>query len=82
MALQKTIQFKGIDVANCYIRVWAFNGNKTELSFGVSFQKTASDEMFDSKTYSCEYDLVAENPIKQAYQYLKTLPEFANAKDC
>ena len=37
---------------------------------------------FNTKTYSCAYDINGENPIKQAYLYLKTLPEFASATDC
>jgi hypothetical protein len=31
---------------------------------------------------SCKYDITGNNPIAQAYMYLKTLPEFASAKDC
>jgi hypothetical protein len=28
------------------------------------------------------YDINGENPIKQVYIYLKSLPEFAGAVDC
>lgn len=28
------------------------------------------------------YDIGGKNPIKQAYEHLKTLPEFSNAIDC
>lgn len=82
MALKKTILFKGISVKDCYIKVWQFNGSKTDLSFGVSYHNTKDDEMFDSKTYNCKYTLESENPIKQAYTYLKTLSEFVDAQDC
>jgi hypothetical protein len=28
------------------------------------------------------YDIDGENPVRQAYLHLKTLPEFAGATDC
>lgn len=82
MALRKTVQFKGIFVNDCYIKVWRIEGNKTDLSFGVSYSANAEAEKFDSETYHCAYVLDGENPIKQAYKHLKTLPEFAGATDC
>ena len=82
MALKKTVQFKGISVSDCYIKVWRVEANKTDLSFGVSYSANAQSEMFDSKTYACAYVLDGDNPIKQAYEHLKTLPEFSGATDC
>ena len=37
---------------------------------------------FDSMEVTYPYDLEGPNPIKQAYLYLKSLPEFADAVDC
>mgnify|MGYP007101623561 CR=1 FL=1 len=31
--------------------------------------------------HTCDYDLNVDNPIKQAYDHLKTLPEFSGAVD-
>ena len=42
----------------------------------------AFKESFDEKTFYCEYGINGENPIKQAYLHLKTLPEFADTVDC
>ena len=56
--------------------------NKSKLNFSVSFSKAKDSPQFDNKGYSCAYDLDGSNPIKQAYQHLKTLPEFAGAIDC
>jgi hypothetical protein len=82
MALQKTIQFKGINVTDCYIKVWRIEGNKSKISFNVSYSANKDSEMFNSELYRCEYDLQGDNPIKQAYKHLKTLPEFADSVDC
>lgn len=83
MALTKTVDFKGVEVKNAYIKVRSYNGDKSTLSFDVVTQANGeSVEYFDSKGYSCAYDLTGDNPLKQAYKYIKTLPEFAGAQDC
>jgi len=83
MALKKTVEFKGIEVQNAYIRVWRFEGNKSEISVGVGFYKDAESEMFDSKTVKVDsFVLGGDNPIAQAYEHLKTLPAFAGAVNC
>lgn len=89
MALQKTITIKsnlGIDqtIQNAYIKVDQVIFNKTK-SFGILQYKKSKDENvmiinnfeFDSKVGENEKDAIA-----QAYLYLKTLPEFADAVDC
>lgn len=81
MALQKSINYKGITVNDCYIRVTRIDGNKTEVSFGLAYSANANAEAFNNETHACSYDVNGENPIKQAYEYLKTLPEFADATD-
>ena len=45
--------------------------NKTTISYMVRSYKDESSYSIDGK-----------NPIAQAYEHLKTLPEFQNAKDC
>jgi hypothetical protein len=83
MALKKTIKFKGIEIKNAYIRVWKFEGSKSEIFIGVGFYKDSESEIFDSKTFNItSYNLDGSNPIAQAYEHLKTLPEFAGAEDC
>jgi hypothetical protein len=41
-----------------------------------------SGDQLEERPYFFQYDITGENPIKQAYLYLKTLPEFATATDC
>jgi hypothetical protein len=57
--------------------------NKNSIVFMVSSYKDESEsQAFRSERNFCSYDLNGENPIKQAYLHLKTLPEFADAVDC
>jgi hypothetical protein len=37
---------------------------------------------FAEYLFDCPYDVSGENPLKQAYEYLKTQLEFAGATDC
>jgi len=84
MALNKTtILLQGFEAINAYHRVKGLclvtNQNMT---FRVYAYKDISYPAFSDNGYSCAYDITGENPIKQAYEHLKTLPEFANATDC
>jgi hypothetical protein len=81
MALSKTTTFKGVTIADAYHRVWGVTLTKTEISFGLGIHASTDADMIDSTSHSCAYDIAGENPIKQAYEHLKTLPEFAGAAD-
>lgn len=86
MALSKTLTksvrgFDGEVVANdVYFKVSNITGDKHTLSFLVT---GVSDGV---QVYSTEHvfepELDGDNFIKQAYEHLKTLPEFADAIDC
>lgn len=88
MALSKTVKqtkpgFSGELLAeNAYIKVESISGDKSSVSALVTFK--AGDVFIDRKTYTFEPAVsdAAKNFIAQAYEYLKTLPEFAGAKDC
>lgn len=82
MALQKSIEYKGISISNAYIKIGKFEGDKNKITFGVWYQATSSDKPFDSKTLDCAYELNGKNPLAQAYDYIKKLPEFIDATDC
>lgn len=86
MALKATVNFKGINVADAYVKVVNFSGDKNSLAFQVGNYGPANEsgerELFDSTHRSCDYALDGSNALQQAYTYLKTLPEFAGAKDC
>ena len=82
MALQKTITFKGVTVGGAYIKIQSFNGNKELLKFDVSTHSQAGEQVLTVSSFEIPYNIEGENPIKQAYAHLKTLPEFAGATDC
>jgi hypothetical protein len=84
MALKKTITtVHGIEVKNAYCRVEGLVlENKNKIKFRVRSSIDGEHPHFSDEEYSCEYDLSGENPIKQAYKYLKTLPAFDGATDC
>jgi hypothetical protein len=81
MALSKNIDFKGMTVNDAYFRIWKFDGDKNTISFGLEMCANSSSERLNSQTFTCDYDINGENPIKQAYVYLKTLPEFEGVGD-
>ena len=47
-----------------------------------SYKQNDGAPSFAESQYSCVYDIDGTNPIAQAYEYLKKLPEFVNAQDC
>ena len=82
MALQQTLSYSGFQLADTYLKVSFYNGNKDALSFSLEVKATQETAPVTTKTYSCKYDLDGPNPIKQAYLHLKSLPEFSGATDC
>ena len=85
MALKQTVKtVHGFDAVDAYHRIEQVQINpKDEIHFAVRVYKDNSDlPAFDSKSYFCAYDMDGANPIAQAYIYLKTLQEFADAQDC
>lgn len=74
----------GFSAINAYHRVEGVKlDTKTSISFRVrSYKENLNIPHFEDVGYSCAYDLEGGNPLKQAYDHLKTLPEFAGAVDC
>jgi len=64
-----------------YAKVIAVIGGKDNLSATVNFN---ADNVSFNKSYDFTPSVVdgSDNFIKQAYEYLKTLPEFSGATDC
>ena len=69
------------DFGDVYIKVESVSASKNKGAAIVSF--TSDANKFD-KSYEINVSVQdgAENFIKQAYNYLKTLPEFSSAVDC
>ena len=84
MALQMTMTTpQGFEAVDAYHRVENVSLiSKSKIQFSiVSYKDDVTDTSFASDSKSADYDLDGDNPIKQAYVYLKTLPEFADATD-
>lgn len=84
MALAKDIKtVYGVELKNAYLRVENVRlENKENIAFSVCVYADKSKSAIEAKPYACVYDIDGANPIAQAYNYLKTLPEFAGAIDC
>ena len=85
MALQKTQATSfGVIVQDAYFRVFGVSiPSKQVLEFSVNCYVSGSHQVpISSEWHSCAYDIAGDNPIRQAYLHLKTLPEFAGATDC
>lgn len=82
MAIKTNINFKGISIDNSYIRVEFPSCTKDTITFSVRKYVVEDKPFFEESVYTTTYNLEGENPFKQAYLYLKTLPEFQDAVDC
>jgi hypothetical protein len=85
MALSKTVHTpQGFEATNAYHKIEnVCLVEKTNMQFALKAYKNNKENVaFLDVPYKCEYSLTGENPIKQAYEYLKTLPDFAGATDC
>jgi hypothetical protein len=87
MALQKNIKLTdnfGIEIEfpNSYIKVEQIVCTKNNMTIYHNSKKSSEGNTIVSNVINCDYDINGENPIKQAYLHLKTLPEFADAVDC
>jgi len=83
MALQKTASTVfGVEVSNAYHRVEnAMLNSTTSMTFCVRTYVDSSKPFFAEKTITCSYNIDGENPIKQAYEHLKTLDDYSDATD-
>jgi hypothetical protein len=53
------------------------------MSFTLrSYKQNDGSPFFAESQHSCVYDIEGSNPIAQAYEHLKELPELAGAVDC
>lgn len=84
MALKKSVlTVYGIQVKNAYHRVEGLVlENKNEIKFNVRASVSGIEPHFSDNVYYCKYNLEGKNPFEQAYEYLKSLPDFADAVDC
>lgn len=85
MAFLKTVTTShGFEAVDAYHRVEQVQLlGKTRISFRVRSYKDNDDStpFFGDESVECDYDIDGANPIKQAYEYVKRLPDFADASD-
>jgi hypothetical protein len=84
MALKKSVTtIYGFDLPDAYHRVEGIQlVSKNMIKFQVRSFADKEKAHFSDSPYECVYDMSGQNPIKQAYEHLKTLPEFAGAENC
>lgn len=97
MALKKSITTEAlVHVDDAYHRVEGVaHPSKLEMKFHVRsyVMKDAFDDngiqtkiphevFFNERVISCDFEINRASAWDQAYDYLKTLPEFAGALDC
>lgn len=79
-----TIQ-EQIEYPVCYAMIKSVSGDKNKISLKVVFYADGSKEQtIEYKQYTFTPSVAdgSANFIQQGYEYLKTLPEFADAVDC
>jgi hypothetical protein len=90
MALKKDFiktepQFNGeLKLVDAYWRVERVSGTKKNAQATVSVSNVVGDNLIQVavKEYSFTPSMNSKNFIAQAYEHLKTLPEFEGATDC
>ncbi|MDP9653340.1 UNVERIFIED_ORG: hypothetical protein J2W87_001249 [Pseudomonas putida] len=84
MALKKNISFRGLVVEEAYVRVVTptIAPGNTRFVFVAQIMASAEHEPLSSSSFEAPYSLLGSNPVEQAYEYLKTLPEFEGCTDC
>jgi hypothetical protein len=82
----KTVDNFGNDVVlpKTYCRVSMVVGTKLHLVFDVEMMNETKDQLFITQKYNFapSVELGSANFIEQAYNHLKTLPDYASAIDC
>ncbi len=84
MALQKTILTpQGFTAVDAYITCENVRLiGKDLVEFQIAYGKEKGLPSFNQSNRTAPYDIEGANPFKQAYEFLKTLPEFSDAVDC
>ena len=86
MALTKnhSVNFRGKEVlfSNAYIKIASANANKDKISVTVEIFDRQDGQLVESQAHFFDHDLNGANAIKQAYEQVKKLSQFLDAKDC
>lgn len=67
----------------CYGQVTAVSVTKTKgIAVFVIYENATKSVVLSSQNHTFEYDLEGPNALTQAYNHIKSLPEFAGSFDC
>ena len=68
---------------NAYGQVTSVSVTKAGgTAYLLVYSDSSKVSIAEAKFIEFGYDISGDNPIKQAYEHLKTLPEFSDATDC
>ena len=86
MALNKifeiTVYGEKLTLRNAYIKIDHVNGNKAQVQAKYVVYSDKNGDIVEENYVGFVPDMQGSNFIKQAYEHLKTLPNFAEATDC
>ncbi len=88
MALTATVTLtdnfqEQITFADAYVRVEHVKATRIGASADVIIFREKDGQQLARKSWDFSAELEpGENHLRQAYEYLKTLPEFSDAEDC
>jgi hypothetical protein len=84
LSINKQIEAYGrnLTFANTYVKVEDLNGNKNYLQFVFIIRDAKDGVLLSTGGANFVPSMDGGNFIKQAYEHLKTLPEFSGATDC
>lgn len=81
MALQMGFDFKGLRIADGYVRAAVVGASKNELCACVTFHANSSSEELFSEMHTVAHDLNGPNALAQVYLGIKATDRFLGAVD-
>jgi hypothetical protein len=87
MALKKTLtlisNFKtDVTFCDCYVKVTFVKSTKQSSTVTYEIFDASKENVLQTREFIFAHNLEGINFIAQAYNHLKTLPDFAGATDC
>lgn len=80
--ITKTVYGKVLNFDSSYIKVNSVSGTKNNMDYEVGVACEKDGEVLYNFAQTFVPSLDGSNFIAQAYEHLKTLPEFTDAEDC
>ena len=72
----------GITAQSTYNRIENIKCTKNTITFHTRSYVDSNKPFFAEDIITTDYILDGDNPFKQGYEYLKTLPSFSGSVDC